>query len=210
METVRALWPSPHATLVVVLEVDSLGKMFGGRCIFRGISFQLRRGDRLAVLGANGSGKSTLLKVISGLLPQTEGQVKLPCADTRNCLGLSALEQSLYPNLTVQEHLELAANLRGCEARITHLLDLINLSHAADLQASHLSTGMKARLKMALAIQPKPDVLLLDEPGASLDEEGRALVETIVDDQATRGCVLFASNDPAERRFANLELKLES
>jgi ABC-type multidrug transport system ATPase subunit len=194
----------------MVLAVEGLGKRFGNRWIFRGISFQLNRGDRLAVLGANGSGKSTLLKVISGLLPQTEGAVKLPCADVRTCLGLSGLEQSLYPNLTIREHLELAAQLRGCEARSSSLLQMIGLEHAADVQSAHLSTGMKARLKMALAVQPKPDVLLLDEPGASLDEEGRSLVDAIVGEQAERGCVIFASNDPAERRLANLELRLES
>ena len=199
-----------RATLASVLAVDQLGKRFGGRWVFRGISFQLGRGDRLAVLGMNGSGKSTLIMVISGLLPQTEGTVKLPCADVRRCLGLSALEQSLYPSLTVLEHLDLAARLRGCDARAQELLTLIGLDYAADLQSSQLSTGMKARLKMALAVQAKPDVLLLDEPGASLDEAGRALVQTIVEEQAARGCVIFASNDPAERRLANLELKLES
>ncbi len=193
-----------------LLTVEDLGKRFGGRWIFRGISFELGRGDRLAVLGANGSGKSTLLNVISGLLPQTEGSVKLPCADVRNCLGLSGLEQSLYPTLTVLEHLELAAKLRGCEPQSASLLSLIKLEQAAHVQSSQLSTGMKARLKMALAIQSNPDVLLLDEPGASLDEEGRALVETIVKDQSERGCVIFASNDPTERRLANLELRLES
>ncbi|MEZ0324500.1 MAG: ATP-binding cassette domain-containing protein [Fimbriimonas sp.] len=198
----------PH--LQVVLEVEGLGKRFGGRWVFRGLSFQLGRGDRLAVLGINGSGKSTLLKVISGLLPQSEGTVKLPCSDLRRCLGLSALEQSLYPMLTVAEHLDLAARLRGCDSRAVALLKLIGLDYAADVQASHLSTGMKARLKMALAVQAQPEVLLLDEPGAGLDEEGHALVQTIVQEQASRGCVIFASNDPSERRLANLELRLES
>jgi ABC-type multidrug transport system ATPase subunit len=194
----------------VLLEVDKLGRRFGPRWIFRGLCFQLSRGDRLAVLGTNGSGKSTLLKVISGLLPATEGEVKLPCSDPRRCLGFSALEQSLYANLTVREHLELAAELRGVDGRVSSLLKQINLEYAADTHAGKLSTGMKARLKMALAIQAEPDVLLLDEPGASLDEEGRSLVEQIVEEQSARGCVLFASNDPAERRLANLELKLES
>ncbi len=199
-----------RATLAGVLEVKTLGKRFAGRWIFRGLSFDLVKGDRLAVLGPNGSGKSTLLKVIAGLLPQSEGQVKLPCSDVRKCLALSALEQSLYPSLTALEHLDLAARLRACESRAGSLLKMVGLEHASDLQAGHLSTGMKARLKMALAVQAQPAVLLLDEPGASLDEEGRALVEAIVLEQAARGCVLFASNDPSERRLANLELRLES
>jgi heme exporter protein A len=192
-----------------VLAVEGLGKRYGSRWLFRGVSFELQKGDRLSILGANGSGKSTLLKVISGLLPASEGEIRLE-GDYRTALGYSALEQALYPSLTVREHLEIAAELRGCEARADELLEQVGLSHASELYASQLSTGMKSRLRFALAVQPKPDVLLLDEPGASLDEVGRSLVERIAEEQSARGALVFATNDPAERRFATLELKLEN
>jgi len=71
-----------------------------------------------------------------------------------------------------------------------------------------MSTGMKARLKLALAIQANPLLLLLDEPSAGLDEHGRALVESIAREQTQRGCLVLATNDPAERRLATLELEL--
>ncbi|CAN5525553.1 heme ABC exporter ATP-binding protein CcmA [soil metagenome] len=192
----------------MLLAVEGLGKRFGRRWIFRGLSFEFSVGDRVVVLGRNGSGKSTLLKVIAGLLPASEGRFTI-AGDTRLSLGYSALEQALYPHQTVIEHLELTANLRGCEARADELLDFVGLDYAKNVQAIELSTGMKARLKMAMAVQARPTVLLLDEPGASLDDQGRALVERIVREQAERGCVLIATNDPNERRLANVELELE-
>ena len=192
-----------------MLAVDSLGKRYGSRWVFRRISFQLGIGDRLAVLGSNGSGKSTLLKVISGLAMATEGSVSFAEGDLRCFLGFCGIEQALYPHLSVEEHLELAAELRGCDSRTDELLDKIGLAFARGQQSIQLSTGMKSRLRLALAIQAEPKLLLLDEPGASLDESGRALIEQIADEQAKRGCLIFATNDPGERRLANLELKLE-
>jgi heme exporter protein A len=192
-----------------VLRVDGVGKRYGRRWVFRGLSFELARGERLAILGANGSGKSTLLRTLSGLLMPSEGTVTLPPGDPRLVVGYSALEQSLYPSLSVAEHLEFAGKLRGCEPRTDELLDLVGLPGARSLPAAQLSTGMKARLKLALAIQPRPLLLLLDEPGASLDEKGREVISRAADEQAARGCLVFATNEPAERRLATLELRLE-
>ena len=70
------------------------------------------------------------------------------------------------------------------------------------------SSGMRARLKLALAIQARPPILLLDEPSASLDAPGRALVESIILEQRERGIVLLATNDPAEKEWATHELAL--
>jgi ABC-type multidrug transport system ATPase subunit len=191
-----------------VLEVENLGKRYGSRWILRDLSFSIGVGDRLAVIGENGSGKSTLLKIVAGLLAPSKGTAKFQ-GDPRTTLGYSALEQSLYPQLSVAEHLKMAADLRGCPARDEELLEIVGLGYAADKKASELSTGMKARLKMALATQARPSILILDEPSASLDEHGRELVNRIADEQSRRGCLLFATNDPAERRLANLELCLE-
>lgn len=160
-------------------------------------------------MGPNGTGKSTLLRCIAGLLTPTEGTIKLPDGDSRRVMSLSALEMALYPSLTCAEHLHLAADLRGCESRDAELLQRVGLGGAKNLRANQLSTGMKSRIKLALAIQPAPLLLLLDEPGAALDEAGKTLLDSIVAEQAERGVVVFATNDPSERRLANLELPLE-
>jgi ABC-type multidrug transport system ATPase subunit len=191
-----------------VVTVEGLGKRYEGRWVFRRISFELRAGDRMVVTGQNGAGKSTLLRLVAGLLPPSEGKITYPDGDRRRTVALSAIEQALYPQLSVAEHLVLAGELRGCPDRTQELLEKIGLPDAADVPAAHLSTGMKARLKLALAIQARPSLLLLDEPGAGLDERGRALVESVIGEQSERGCVVLATNDPEERRFANVELAL--
>ncbi|CAN5675825.1 heme ABC exporter ATP-binding protein CcmA [soil metagenome] len=187
-----------------MLTVEGLGKRYGPRWIFRHIAFELKQGERLVVVGRNGAGKSTLLRCLAGLIPRTEGKVTLP-GDPRVTLGVSALDQALYADLNASEHLYLAGDLRGVPARSDELLAKVDL---ADMPVREMSTGMRARLRMALAIQAEPFALLLDEPGASLDEPGRKLVADIADEQAARGCLILATNDPRERRFADFELEL--
>lgn len=183
-----------------MLRAEGLGKRFGARWLFRRVDIDLKAGDRLLVTGPNGCGKSTLLRCLAGLERVTEGGI------TTGTLGWSALEGALYPNLSVAEHLEFAADLRGMGSRSAELLETVELAYAADVPAQHLSSGMKARLRLALALQPNPKVLLLDEPGASLDAPGRAIVERVC--AAHSGCVVIATNDPDERRLGNLELEL--
>ena len=191
-----------------MLQARRLGKRFGSRWIFRNVEIDLARGQCLVVLGPNGAGKSTLVKVLARLIPPSEGQVQGPQGDLRVTLGLSSIELAVYPALSVLEHLQLAARLRSCPDRAEELIDLVGLKDAHQTHGAKLSTGMKARLKLAMAVQPQPDLLILDEPGASLDEHGKALIEQIAQDQMKRGALVIATNDPAERRFAHLELRL--
>jgi ABC-type multidrug transport system ATPase subunit len=193
-----------------VLEVQGLGKRYGLRWVFRGISFQLQAGDSLVVLGHNGSGKSTLLRTIAGLLSPTEGTVQRPEGDERTRVGMVALDMALYAHLTVREHLELSAKLRGCPARTDALIEQVGLNSASERFAGQLSTGMKARLKIAIAIQPRPALLLLDEPGAGLDDQGRELVKQVAAEQRSRGVLVVATNEQLERRLGTLELQLAS
>jgi len=122
---------------------------------------------------------------------------------------MAALDQSVYPQLSIKEHLELFARLRGCASRADELLGKIGLSDFAERLAHQLSTGMRNRLKLALAIQPNPKLLLLDEPGAALDEAGKELVLDICREQLQRGALIVATNDPSERRFGTHELELQ-
>ncbi len=191
-----------------MLRVQNLGRRFGPRWVFRGLNFEVVPRQRLVILGPNGSGKSTLLKVIADLLPASEGEVDHEGQDLRTALGYAALDGAVYPNLTVREHLELTADLRGIPAEPDELLRKVNLKYAEAKPAGALSTGMRARLKLALALQPKPKLLLLDEPGASLDAEGRELVAEILHEQCKEGAAIIATNDPAEREEATHELNL--
>lgn len=185
-----------------LMTVNGLGKRFGSRWVFRGVEFSLGVGDSLAVLGHNGSGKTTLLKILAGLTSPSEGGVK------GGVIGYSALDLSLWPQLTGGEHVSLALRLRG-GAPVGDLLSSFGLSGAIDQPVKEYSTGMRARLKLALATMHQPDVLILDEPTASMDDDGRALVARLVAVQLTRGAVVVATNDPADRRLATHEITLD-
>ncbi|MBS1707593.1 MAG: ABC transporter ATP-binding protein [Armatimonadetes bacterium] len=186
---------------------ENLGKRYGDRWLFRHLSFEVTPGECLVLVGRNGSGKSTLLKILAGLAPPSEGSAKRP-DDVRTGLGYAALDQAVYPNLTVAEHLDLAASLRGCQARTMDLLEEVGLAYASAFPARTLSTGMRARLKLALAVQADPKVILLDEPGAGLDAAGLETLASVLDKRLPQTAVVIATNDPAERRFATHELEL--
>lgn len=186
-----------------MLSAENLGRRFGSRWIFRHLEFALGTGDVLAITGANGSGKSTLLKVLVGLIPATEGDVSRKAP-----LGLAALDAQLYPQLSPLEHLAFVRSMSPGRREPAALLDLVGLTPAADRPAGLLSSGMKARVKLAMALQHDPAVLLLDEPTASLDESGRHLVGRVVEEQRAIGAVILATNDPLDRQWATHELHL--
>ncbi|MBS1727320.1 MAG: ABC transporter ATP-binding protein [Armatimonadetes bacterium] len=191
-----------------MVEAKNLGKRYGKRWIFHSLDFSLVPGDCLIVTGRNGIGKSTLLKVLSGLERPNKGSVDLAIEDYRVDLAYCALDQAVFANLTVAEHLELAADIRGIDSRCDELIGLTGLTEHRDVQSQHLSSGLRSRLKIALAIQPNPKILLWDEPGVALDEAGKSLIEQIVEEQKQRGVVVIATNDPGERRFGTHALEL--
>lgn len=189
-----------------LLQAENLGHRFDRSWLFRRVHLDLQPGDRLLLTGPNGSGKSTLLRALAGLLRPREGHTT-----TTAPVGYSAIDLALYPQLTAAEHLALAARLRSTrqttvQPRTQELLALVNLQDATDKPARAFSTGMRARLKLALALQHQPDVLLLDEPTAALDESGRALVHHIA--TTFPGAIVVATNDPADHPLATHHLHL--
>jgi heme exporter protein A len=175
--------------------------------VFRDLSFALGRGQRLVLSGPNGSGKSTLIKILARLSAATEGTVRGPGP---SATGLFSLDQSLYPHLTVREHLGLFAALRGIEPRAKHWADMVGLGPFLDHRASALSSGTRARLKLLLAVSHRPALLLLDEPSASLDEAGRTSLSQILDEHEAQGPAVIATNDPRDLGFATHRLAFDA
>jgi heme exporter protein A len=186
-----------------------LGKRYGARAVFRGLNFAVYSGTVAAIVGANGAGKSTLLRMICGLVRPTVGQVEWrddgrsvvqPAALSEIC-GLAAPDAPLYRELSAMENLEFFARARGLSSDVNqwgeHLAQF-GLGSRADDLAGDLSSGLRARLSLAVATLHAPPVLLLDEPAANLDEAGRDILRRVLDTQRARGLALVATNDARE------------
>ena len=144
------------------------------------------------MLGPNGAGKTTLLRVLASLLRPTRGEVRvLGCSlprqawKLRSKLGYLGHEPLLYRDLSGRENLRFNAALYGlddeiAEARIESLLERTGMSRRADERVDQLSAGMRQRLAIARCVLHEPELLLLDEPWAHLDPEGRALAEPLL------------------------------
>ena len=185
-----------------MLDVGSLGKKYGSRWIFRGIEMSVQTGHVLAITGRNGRGKSTLVKTLAGLIEPAEGWI-----ERTESMGYSALDLQLYPQMTPIEHLQFACSMRSA-AYDEEVLDYVGMGEERARQCGVLSTGQRARVKLALAIHHKPELLFLDEPTAALDDAGRAIVGKILADQKLRGGAVMATNDTLDLEHATHELRL--
>ena len=198
------------------LVADHVSMRFGRRRLFDDLSVAVEPGAPLAVVGANGSGKSTLLLVLAGLLTPTAGAVRLEVGgapvdprDVPRSVGYVAPALELYDGLSARETLAFLARARRLAdgpARVGAALRRVGLGGRADDAVGAFSTGMRQRLKLATAILHDPPVLLLDEPGATLDAAGRALTASLVADPER--VVVLATNDPAEAALCPRRVEL--
>ena len=156
-----------------------------------GINMRVERGDIYGFLGPNGSGKTTTLSLLLGLLPVQEGAIEIfgQSLQAHRCAILkktgSLIEApSLYGHLTARENLEVYRPIYGApRERVTEVLKLVGLADTGKKLAKKFSLGMKQRLALALALLPRPELLILDEPTNGLDPSGiielRELVKSL-------------------------------
>ncbi|HMM48603.1 MAG TPA: heme ABC exporter ATP-binding protein CcmA [Miltoncostaeaceae bacterium] len=171
----------------VLLRGRGLTRRFGERTAVDGVDIELRRGERLVVLGANGAGKSTLLRIIATLLRPEAGELTVcghPCpeqaAAARGHIGLLGHEPMLYRDLSAVQNLEFFADLHGLgdmRERIMDALERVGLLARTHDPVRTFSRGMAQRLGLARVLLAEPELLLLDEPHAGLDAPGLRLLD---------------------------------
>jgi ABC-type multidrug transport system ATPase subunit len=201
---------SPDAVpTTTTLSAENLDKRFSGPPLFSGLSFAAKRG-LVAVSGRNGSGKTTLLKILAGLVRPSSGRVILErggaaLADgaRRLAVGWAGPDLAFYGELTGEENLRFFRKATGRPAEsgemTRRLLDAGLSEEAIGRRVEEYSTGMVQRLRIAFARLFDPEILLLDEPTAGLDAQGREMVRRVVEESRRAGTVVVASND--ERDF---------
>ena len=188
------------------IEADGLTRRFGDFVAVDHVSFRIGRGEIFGFLGSNGCGKTTTMKMMTGLLPVTEGSAKLfgkPMAaddmQARQNVGYMSQAFSLYSELTVRQNLELHAHLyhlaaSEIEGRISELLERYDLKDVADAKPESLPLGVKQRLQLAVAVLHRPSMLILDEPTSGVDPVARdAFWRTLIDLSREEGVTIFLS-----------------
>ena len=169
----------------IAIEARNLTMRFGDFVAVDNVSFRIRRGEIFGFLGSNGCGKSTTMKMLTGLLPASEGQAWLfghevdpRDLDTRRRVGYMSQAFSLYGELTVHQNLVLHARLfhvpeAEIPARVQEMIERFALQASADALPESLPLGMRQRLSLAVAMVHKPELLILDEPTSGVDPIAR-------------------------------------
>ena len=177
--------PLPGEATDIAIEARELTMRFGDFVAVDKVSFRIRRGEIFGFLGSNGCGKTTTMKMLTGLLPASEGRAWLfgrevdpRDIDSRRRVGYMSQSFSLYSELTVRQNLALHARLFSVPAdevavRVAGMVERFDLGDAIDSLPAALPLGLRQRLSLAVAMVHKPELLILDEPTSGVDPVAR-------------------------------------
>ena len=197
-----------------LIEINSISKHYGRKKILNNITLSGEAGDCIGIIGSNGCGKSTLLKILSGAISPSHGKITYagdnPLSNSKYFaahIGYVPQENPLFGNLTVLDNLK----LWYCDSRHNLKDDIENgliaefgLNKYLKEKVSHLSGGMKKRLSIACALSKDPEILILDEPGASLDIIAKNdIIKYMKKYIAEGGTILIASHEEGELSVCN-------
>jgi NitT/TauT family transport system ATP-binding protein len=197
--------------------LEGVSKRFRNAAVaIENISLTVERGEFVTFLGPSGCGKSTLLKLVSGLIPVSEGQVAvngMTPENAREMMSFIFQDATLLPWRTVEQNVGLGMELEHAarplrKERVAKMLELVSLGQVANRYPRQLSGGMKMRVSIARALVSRPRILLMDEPFAALDEMTRDRLneELLRLYQEQKWTVLFVTHSVAEAVFLSTRI----
>lgn len=203
---------------IMRISARNISKRYGFRKVFEKLDFELTLPGSLAVTGPNGSGKSTLLKIITGLLYPNDGKVvfsregrELDREALRKYMAFVSPEMNFYDELTGLENLRFYLDVSGgsySKSVCLSTLDQMGLGKRGNDIFKEYSSGMKMRLKYALALLKHPEILIIDEPSTNLDADGKEMIYQVMNAQKEKGILIFATNEESEIGFAKDRIQL--
>ena len=179
------------------IQLEQIGKKYNREWIFRGLSFTFSPEKKYAITGPNGSGKSTLLQTIAGSTALSEGTVNWLSNNTviapenhYQHLGICTPSLSLIEEMTAVEFLAFHESFKSFTSDITPtaILEIIDLTTAANKQIRYYSSGMKQRIKLCLSILGNEPISIIDEPLTNLDTKGIELYQTLIKEYQSKKC----------------------
>lgn len=203
-----------------LIRLETVGKKFNKRWIFKDINLTIDNSNHYALVGANGSGKSTLLQIISSyMLPSTgelvyrNKQELIPAEEVYKHISLATPYMELIEEFSLQEVLQFHQRIKGFKEGFTpeKIIALLNFEKQKSKPIKNYSSGMKQRVKLALALFSDTSLLLLDEPTSNLDKAGIDWYQKHLIEQSQDRMVLICSNHKDEDLFSCKEfIRIES
>ena len=195
---------------MLAIEINNLSKQYKRASAVKNISFKINKGKTIGLLGPNGCGKSTTIGMMLGLIKPTSGVVLINGKNIENN-RTNLLEKinfispyiELPKKLTIQENLEIYGRLYGVKNlknKILELMEMLNLTEFRKRKTGELSSGQKNRVSLAKALINDPEILLLDEPTASLDPDVGDYVRGVIENFSSKNnaTILLASHNMNE------------
>jgi len=160
-----------------ILSAEHIQKKYGGNTVLRDASIRVKQGEIYGLVGRNGSGKTTLLRILTGLIPKYAGTVVISAANHQKCKVSAIINApALFLNMSAFDNMKGQACLLGLRnvEKIDAALKTVGVEDCKRKLVKNFSLGMTQRLRIAMALLERPDILILDEPVNGLDPEGIA------------------------------------
>ena len=184
------------------IKVKKLSKVYGTQKALTEVSFEINKGEIVGFLGPNGAGKSTLMKILTGYIPQTNGDAKICNLDinknsieTRSRIGYLPEHNPLYLDMYVKEYLEFVANIYNVNHKyIDEMIKKTGLLKEQHKLIRSLSKGYRQRVGLAQALIHNPEVLILDEPTTGLDPNQLIEIRSLIKEVGRKKTVLLSTH----------------
>ena len=180
------------------IRVENLTKKYGDLVAVNSISFKVRKGEVFAFLGPNGAGKTTTVEILECIRKPTSGEayvlgydIRKESKEIKRVIGILPQEFEAFDRLTVRENLEYFAGIYGVEQDVDSLIRMVGLEDKKDTLYKNLSSGLKKRLGVAIALVNNPEIVFLDEPTSGLDPQARRAVWKVIRDLKRKGKTVF-------------------
>ena len=187
-----------------MIKVENISKNFGKKIALSNVSFSLKKGEIIALIGENGAGKSTLMRILCGYIPETEGDIKIFGNDIKNnriqalsYIGYVPELSVLYSEMIVYDFLLWISgiwNISNKDERILEVAKQMQIVNVLNERIENLSKGYKKRVEIASAILHKPKFLILDEPTDGLDPNQKHDIRNFMKNYAKENIVLVSTH----------------